>query len=58
MFVLGISRSSFVESPMTGFVLLQVSPQTRRRARASLSDLSSLRDIEGLSVRQLKEIDP
>lgn len=28
----------------------------RRRARASLSDISSLRDIEGLSVRQLKEI--
>uniref|UniRef100_A0AAX7STG0 RING-type E3 ubiquitin transferase n=1 Tax=Astatotilapia calliptera TaxID=8154 RepID=A0AAX7STG0_ASTCA len=34
----------------------QVSPQTRRWARASLSDISSLRDIEGLSVRQLKEI--
>lgn len=34
----------------------EVSPQTRRRARASLSDLSSLRDIEDLSVRQLKEI--
>ncbi|XP_028312806.1 E3 ubiquitin-protein ligase RNF34a isoform X2 [Gouania willdenowi] len=34
----------------------EVSPQTRRRTRASLSDLSSLRDIEGLSVRQLKEI--
>ncbi|XP_034397867.1 E3 ubiquitin-protein ligase RNF34a isoform X1 [Cyclopterus lumpus] len=34
----------------------EVSPQTRRRARASLSDLSSLGDIEGLSVRQLKEI--
>ncbi|KAF0033497.1 hypothetical protein F2P81_013563 [Scophthalmus maximus] len=34
----------------------QVSPQTRCRARASLSDISSLRDIEGLSVRQLKEI--
>uniref|UniRef100_A0A3Q2WWJ8 RING-type E3 ubiquitin transferase n=1 Tax=Haplochromis burtoni TaxID=8153 RepID=A0A3Q2WWJ8_HAPBU len=33
-----------------------VSPQTRRWARASLSDISSLRDIEGLSVRQLKEI--
>uniref|UniRef100_H2MCB6 Ring finger protein 34a n=2 Tax=Oryzias latipes TaxID=8090 RepID=H2MCB6_ORYLA len=32
------------------------SPQMRRRARASLSDISSLRDIEGLSVRQLKEI--
>lgn len=38
------------------FVVLQFSPQTRRRARASLSDISSLRDIEGLSVRQLKEI--
>ncbi|XP_020488696.2 E3 ubiquitin-protein ligase RNF34a isoform X1 [Labrus bergylta] len=34
----------------------EVSPQTRYRARASLSDLSSLRDIEDLSVRQLKEI--
>ncbi|XP_028269339.1 E3 ubiquitin-protein ligase RNF34a isoform X2 [Parambassis ranga] len=34
----------------------EVSPQTRHRARASLSDISSLRDIEGLSVRQLKEI--
>ncbi|XP_067376762.1 E3 ubiquitin-protein ligase RNF34a isoform X3 [Channa argus] len=34
----------------------EVSPQTRCRARASLSDISSLRDIEGLSVRQLKEI--
>ncbi|XP_030593627.1 E3 ubiquitin-protein ligase RNF34a isoform X3 [Archocentrus centrarchus] len=34
----------------------QVSPQTRRWARASLSDISSLRDIECLSVRQLKEI--
>ncbi|XP_056360590.1 E3 ubiquitin-protein ligase RNF34 isoform X1 [Oenanthe melanoleuca] len=28
----------------------------RKRARASLSDISSLEDIEGLSVRQLKEI--
>ncbi|XP_034152484.1 E3 ubiquitin-protein ligase RNF34a isoform X2 [Esox lucius] len=34
----------------------EVSPQTRQRARASLSDISSLRDIEDLSVRQLKEI--
>ncbi|KAM6944376.1 E3 ubiquitin-protein ligase RNF34a isoform 3-T3 [Lycodopsis pacificus] len=34
----------------------EVSPQMRRQARGSLSDLSSLRDIEGLSVRQLKEI--
>nr|XP_057926783.1 E3 ubiquitin-protein ligase RNF34a isoform X3 [Doryrhamphus excisus] len=34
----------------------ETSPQTRRRLRASLSDISSLRDIEGLSVRQLKEI--
>ncbi|XP_053938745.1 E3 ubiquitin-protein ligase RNF34 isoform X2 [Cuculus canorus] len=29
---------------------------SRKRARASLSDISSLEDIEGLSVRQLKEI--
>ncbi|KAM8887333.1 E3 ubiquitin-protein ligase RNF34a isoform 4-T5 [Spinachia spinachia] len=35
---------------------LEVSPQARCRARTSLSDISSLRDIEGLSVRQLKEI--
>uniref|UniRef100_A0A9J7YV27 RING-type E3 ubiquitin transferase n=1 Tax=Cyprinus carpio carpio TaxID=630221 RepID=A0A9J7YV27_CYPCA len=34
----------------------EVSPQTWRRARASLSDLSSLDDVEQLSVRQLKEI--
>ncbi|XP_012671340.2 E3 ubiquitin-protein ligase RNF34a isoform X2 [Clupea harengus] len=34
----------------------EVSPQTRRRARASLSDLSSLEDVERLTVRQLKEI--
>ncbi|XP_041756792.1 E3 ubiquitin-protein ligase RNF34 isoform X1 [Coregonus clupeaformis] len=34
----------------------EVSPLTRQRARASLSDVSGLRDIEGLSVRQLKEI--
>ncbi|XP_078100857.1 E3 ubiquitin-protein ligase RNF34-like isoform X7 [Sander vitreus] len=32
----------------------EVSPPTRRRA--SLSDVSSLRDVEDLSVRQLKEI--
>ncbi|KAM6423422.1 E3 ubiquitin-protein ligase RNF34 isoform 1-T1 [Liasis olivaceus] len=30
--------------------------QSRKRARASLSDISSLDDVEGLSVRQLKEI--
>uniref|UniRef100_G3UGH2 E3 ubiquitin-protein ligase RNF34 n=1 Tax=Loxodonta africana TaxID=9785 RepID=G3UGH2_LOXAF len=29
---------------------------SRKRARASLSDLSSLEDVEGMSVRQLKEI--
>ncbi|XP_036835581.1 E3 ubiquitin-protein ligase RNF34 isoform X1 [Oncorhynchus mykiss] len=34
----------------------EVIPQTWQRARASLSDISCLRDIEGLSVRQLKEI--
>ncbi|KTG33716.1 hypothetical protein cypCar_00015081 [Cyprinus carpio] len=45
-----ISRSNSSESTN------QVSPQTRRRARASLSDLSSLDDVEQLSVRQLKEI--
>lgn len=36
--------------------LFQVSPQTWRRSRASLSDVSSITDIEILSVRQLKEI--
>uniref|UniRef100_A0A3Q2Y4T3 RING-type E3 ubiquitin transferase n=1 Tax=Hippocampus comes TaxID=109280 RepID=A0A3Q2Y4T3_HIPCM len=34
----------------------RTSPQTRRLLRASLSDISSVSDIEGLSVRQLKEI--
>ncbi|XP_038143216.1 E3 ubiquitin-protein ligase RNF34-like isoform X1 [Cyprinodon tularosa] len=34
----------------------QMSPQTGHAARASLSDISSVRDIKGLSVRQLKEI--
>ncbi|KAG8514955.1 E3 ubiquitin-protein ligase RNF34, partial [Galemys pyrenaicus] len=29
---------------------------SKKRARASLSDLSSLEDVEGMSVRQLKEI--
>lgn len=29
---------------------------SRKRARASLSDLSALEDIEGLTIRQLKEI--
>ncbi|XP_069922264.1 E3 ubiquitin-protein ligase RNF34 isoform X7 [Oryctolagus cuniculus] len=30
--------------------------EERKRVRASLSDLSSLEDVEGMSVRQLKEI--
>ncbi|XP_077416598.1 E3 ubiquitin-protein ligase RNF34a isoform X2 [Vanacampus margaritifer] len=34
----------------------ETSPQTQRLLRASLSDISSVGDIEGLSVRQLKEI--
>ncbi|KAG7480605.1 hypothetical protein MATL_G00058130 [Megalops atlanticus] len=34
----------------------EASPMTRKRARASLSDISSLEDIENLSVRQLKEV--
>lgn len=37
-------------------LLLQVSPQSQRLARASVSDVSSSRDIDSLSVRQLKEI--
>lgn len=36
--------------------MFQIPGQSRKRARASLSDLSSLDDIEGLTVRQLKEI--
>ncbi|KAK3550148.1 hypothetical protein QTP86_021086 [Hemibagrus guttatus] len=36
--------------------LLESSPMTQRRARASISDLSSEDDIELLTVRQLKEI--
>ncbi|XP_001510920.3 E3 ubiquitin-protein ligase RNF34 isoform X1 [Ornithorhynchus anatinus] len=34
----------------------QIPGHSRKRVRASLSDLSSLEDIEGMSVRQLKEI--
>ncbi|XP_027890524.1 E3 ubiquitin-protein ligase RNF34-like isoform X2 [Xiphophorus couchianus] len=34
----------------------QTSPQTRHGAGASVSDISGMRDITGLSVRQLKEI--
>ncbi|KAH0625591.1 hypothetical protein JD844_015173 [Phrynosoma platyrhinos] len=34
----------------------QTPGQSRKRTRASLSDISSLEDIESLSVRQLKEI--
>ncbi|XP_016302678.1 E3 ubiquitin-protein ligase RNF34-like isoform X3 [Sinocyclocheilus anshuiensis] len=36
--------------------ILEASPATQRRARASLSDLSHEDDIESLTVRQLKEI--
>lgn len=36
--------------------MFQTPGLSRKRARASLSDISSLEDIEGLSVRQLKEI--
>ncbi|XP_059395260.1 E3 ubiquitin-protein ligase RNF34 isoform X2 [Carassius carassius] len=36
--------------------ILEASPATQRRARASLSDLSREADIESLTVRQLKEI--
>ncbi|MEQ2167723.1 hypothetical protein GOODEAATRI_007013 [Goodea atripinnis] len=43
---------SWSESPDVS----QMSPQTQHGARASLSDISSVRDIKGLSVRQLKEI--
>ncbi|XP_033902184.3 E3 ubiquitin-protein ligase RNF34-like isoform X1 [Acipenser ruthenus] len=34
----------------------QATPVSRKRARASLSDISTMEDIEGLNVRQLKEI--
>ncbi|XP_041083740.1 E3 ubiquitin-protein ligase RNF34-like isoform X1 [Polyodon spathula] len=34
----------------------QDTPLSRKRARASLSDISTMEDIEGLNVRQLKEI--
>uniref|UniRef100_A0A3Q1JDD9 RING-type domain-containing protein n=1 Tax=Anabas testudineus TaxID=64144 RepID=A0A3Q1JDD9_ANATE len=55
------SRSLYTPTPLHASLLCALIrqdkfPQTRRRARASLSDISSLRDIEGLSVRQLKEI--
>ncbi|XP_013993857.2 E3 ubiquitin-protein ligase RNF34 isoform X1 [Salmo salar] len=36
--------------------IIEVSPVTQRRIRASLSDLDNEGDIESLSVRQLKEI--
>lgn len=36
--------------------MFQTPGLSRKRVRASLSDISSLEDIEGLSVRQLKEI--
>ncbi|XP_045081101.1 E3 ubiquitin-protein ligase RNF34-like isoform X2 [Coregonus clupeaformis] len=36
--------------------IIEVSPVTQRRMRASLSDLDNEGDIESLSVRQLKEI--
>ncbi|XP_056593136.1 E3 ubiquitin-protein ligase RNF34 isoform X2 [Triplophysa dalaica] len=36
--------------------ILEASPATQRRARASLSDLAHEADIESLTVRQLKEI--
>ncbi|TRY56551.1 hypothetical protein DNTS_022801 [Danionella cerebrum] len=36
--------------------ILEVSPATQRRARASLSDLAQEEEIESLTVRQLKEI--
>ncbi|KAE8635193.1 hypothetical protein XENTR_v10002541 [Xenopus tropicalis] len=35
---------------------LQTAEQSRKRARVSLSDLSTLEDIDGLTIRQLKEI--
>ncbi|KAJ8379468.1 hypothetical protein SKAU_G00002460 [Synaphobranchus kaupii] len=34
----------------------EASPLTRKRARASLTDISSVEDVENLSVRQLKEV--
>lgn len=48
--------ASMIENEDVFSFLFQVSPQTWRRSRASLSDVSSVRDIEILSVRQLKEI--
>nr|XP_046224123.1 E3 ubiquitin-protein ligase RNF34-like isoform X2 [Oncorhynchus gorbuscha] len=36
--------------------IIEISPVTQRRMRASLSDLDNEGDIESLSVRQLKEI--
>uniref|UniRef100_A0A3B5Q708 Ring finger protein 34a n=1 Tax=Xiphophorus maculatus TaxID=8083 RepID=A0A3B5Q708_XIPMA len=56
-----LSRS---ESPETNqvrnqpesLITLQTHPQTRHGAGASVSDISGVRDITGLSVRQLKEI--
>ena len=49
-------RDSVPSGSRVGACPLPPPPQERRRARASLSDLSAARDIESLSVRQLKEI--
>ncbi|XP_076859432.1 E3 ubiquitin-protein ligase RNF34a isoform X2 [Brachyhypopomus gauderio] len=43
-------------TPLFNLEQAELPPQGRRRARASLSDLSSLEDVEQLTVRQLKEI--
>ncbi|XP_075034366.1 E3 ubiquitin-protein ligase RNF34 isoform X2 [Mixophyes fleayi] len=46
-----ISVTSDTETPE-----LQTTDLSRKRTRASLSDLSTLEEIEGLTIRQLKEI--
>ncbi|XP_051965239.1 E3 ubiquitin-protein ligase RNF34-like isoform X5 [Xyrauchen texanus] len=51
-----IIRSNSLESTNQTEHTPEVSPRTRQQARASLSDLSSLNDVEQLTVRQLKEI--
>lgn len=51
-----MEKSGALNLPETYGCVFQTPGLSRKRARASLSDISSLDDIEGLSVRQLKEI--
>uniref|UniRef100_A0A3B3WP31 Ring finger protein 34b n=1 Tax=Poecilia mexicana TaxID=48701 RepID=A0A3B3WP31_9TELE len=51
-----LNLDSSEQTPQMIHIFILTSPQTRHGAGASVSDISSVRDIKGLSVRQLKEI--